>query len=75
MTLDLIAAHWALVVAIIAAGVGGGLLAGLLGVGGGIIIVPVLFVAFTALGYDDSISMKVAVASPCPAQLATGLRV
>lgn len=38
-------------------------------------IVLVLFLAFTALGYDDGISMKVAVALPCPAQLATGLRV
>jgi len=63
MTLDLILAHWDLVVAIIAAGISGGLLAGLLGVGGGIVIVPVLFVALTTLGFDDGVAMKVAVAT------------
>ena len=30
-----------------------GVLAGLLGVGGGIVLVPAFFYAFTALGYDN----------------------
>ena len=63
MALEIIMAHLDLIVAIIAAGIGGGLLAGLLGVGGGIIIVPVLFMAFTTLGFNDGVSMKTAVAT------------
>ena len=58
-----LAEHWTLLAAVIAAGVGGGLLAGLLGVGGGIVIVPVLFVVLTALGTDEGVAMKVAVAT------------
>lgn len=58
-----LAEHWTLFVAILGAGVSGGLLAGLLGVGGGIIIVPVLFVVLTSLAVDDGIAMKVAVAT------------
>lgn len=61
--MSFLAEHWSLLVAIVAAGVSGGLLAGLLGVGGGIIIVPVLFVVLTTLGIDDGIAMKVAVAT------------
>ena len=42
-------------------GVAGGLIAGLLGVGGGIITVPVLYHVLSALGVDESIRMQVAV--------------
>lgn len=38
-----------------------GILAGLLGVGGGIVIVPVLYHVFTALGLDPAIKMHLAV--------------
>jgi len=41
----------------------GGLLAGLLGVGGGIVIVPVMEAALTYLGVDEAIRMHVAVAT------------
>lgn len=61
--LDPTTAWPALVVLCALAGVAGGLLAGLLGVGGGIVIVPMLEVAFTAARIDDSISMHLAVAS------------
>lgn len=44
-----------------AAGVGGGLVAGLLGAGGGIIIVPALYVAFSATGMEPGLTMQVAV--------------
>lgn len=50
-----------LVLALITTGVVAGVLAGLLGVGGGIVIVPVLYHLFTLLGIDESVRMHVAV--------------
>ena len=45
----------------IGAGVAGGILAGLLGVGGGIVIVPALYIALSFIGSDPAITMQVAV--------------
>ena len=42
-------------------GVVGGVLAGLLGVGGGIVIVPALYIALSLVGMDPAITMQVAV--------------
>ncbi|AXC49975.1 sulfite exporter TauE/SafE family protein [Paracoccus suum] len=42
-------------------GVFGGVLAGLLGVGGGIVIVPTLYFALTLTGMDPALTMQVAV--------------
>jgi len=42
-------------------GLAAGVLAGLLGVGGGIVIVPVLFNLFPLLGIDDAVRMHLAV--------------
>ncbi|MCK9260427.1 MAG: sulfite exporter TauE/SafE family protein [Azoarcus sp.] len=50
-----------LAAALLATGVVAGVLAGLLGVGGGIVIVPVLYHLFTLLGIDESVRMHVAV--------------
>jgi uncharacterized membrane protein YfcA len=52
-----------LVLALVATGAFSGFLAGLLGVGGGIVIVPVLFQVFDLFGVDQSIRMQVAVAT------------
>lgn len=41
----------------------GGVIAGMLGVGGGIVIVPVLDLVLAALGIDSSVRMRVAVAT------------
>jgi uncharacterized protein len=49
------------VVAMVGAGLAGGLLAGLLGVGGGIVTVPVLYQILAAMGIDPSVRMHVAV--------------
>lgn len=51
------------VLALGAAGILGGLLAGLLGVGGGIVIVPVLFSMLETIGVETQIAIKVAVAT------------
>lgn len=43
------------------AGIVGGLVAGLLGVGGGIVVVPVLYHVLALLGIDESVRMHIAV--------------
>lgn len=45
----------------VTAGIFGGILAGLLGVGGGIVIVPALYLALSTAGMDPAITMQVAV--------------
>ena len=50
-----------LVLALLATGAAAGFLAGLLGVGGGIIVVPILFSVLNILDIDRSVSMHIAV--------------
>lgn len=52
-----------LIVALAGAGIATGLLAGLFGVGGGAIIVPVLYQVFTALEVPESVRMHLCVGS------------
>jgi len=52
-----------LVIAMILTGAFGGVLAGLLGIGGGIVIVPVLEAALAFVGVDPSVRMHIAVAT------------
>lgn len=52
-----------LIATLLATGLAAGLLAGLLGVGGGIVVVPVLYHGFAALGIDEAVRMHVAVAT------------
>lgn len=63
-----------LALGLVIAGVIGGLVAGVLGIGGGIIMVPVLYHVLATLGLDESIRMHVAVgtslAAAIPAVLA-----
>ena len=51
------------ILALLATGVFAGLLAGLLGVGGGIVIVPVLYFLFQALGVSADSAMLIATAT------------
>jgi uncharacterized membrane protein YfcA len=60
----LIATDWVLLaVAALATGLVGGTISGLLGVGGGIVIVPVLEAALGYLGVDSAVRMPIAVAT------------
>ena len=61
-----------LAAALLATGVVAGIIAGLLGVGGGIVIVPVLYYMFTVLKVDPSVLMHVAVGTSLATILATG---
>lgn len=58
---------------LLAAGATGGLVAGLLGVGGGIVIVPVLFHLFTSMGLDEAVRMHVAVGTSLATIIATSI--
>jgi len=59
--------------AMLVTGAVGGVLAGLLGIGGGIVIVPVLDAALQFLGTDPSIRMHVAVATSLATIIPTSL--
>jgi uncharacterized membrane protein YfcA len=56
---------------LLVAGAGAGIIAGLLGVGGGIVVVPVLFHLFTSLGVDEAVRMQVAVGTSLATIVAT----
>lgn len=57
--------------ALLATGGVSGFLAGLLGVGGGIVVVPVLYMLFPALGVDESVRMHLAVGTSLAAIVPT----
>lgn len=57
----------------LAAGLAGGVLAGLLGVGGGIVLVPVLEFILSAIGVDEAICMHVAIATSLVTIIATSI--
>ncbi|MDH4039056.1 MAG: sulfite exporter TauE/SafE family protein [Gammaproteobacteria bacterium] len=71
--MDTASALLPLAVAMLLTGVIGGLLAGLLGVGGGIVIVPVLDTALGMYGVDPAIRMHVAVATSLAAIIPTSV--
>jgi uncharacterized membrane protein YfcA len=62
-----------LVAVLLFTGVIGGIMAGLLGVGGGIVIVPVLYHSFKLIGIDESVLMHVAVATSLATIVATSI--
>lgn len=57
--------------AVVVAGIAAGLIAGLLGVGGGIVLVPVLFYLFTLLDVDPTVRMHLAVGTSLSTIIAT----
>lgn len=67
-------AQWLpMLAALLAAGAAGGLIAGLLGVGGGIIIVPALDLALELTGVDPDVALHVAVATSMATIVPTSL--
>lgn len=69
------AADWAgLAAALIGAGLFGGLIAGLFGVGGGTVMVPALFYAFELLGVGGESNLHVAIGSSLLTIVATSWR-
>lgn len=65
--------HGLMLLALAAAGALAGLAAGLFGIGGGAIIVPVLYFLFTALGFEDT-AMHVAVSTSLATIILTSSR-
>lgn len=55
-------------------GAAAGVIAGLFGIGGGVIIVPALYYVFGALGADDAVRMHAAVATSLATIVVTSLR-
>lgn len=57
--------------ALLAAGVAAGMMAGMLGIGGGIVIVPVLFHLFGAVGVPETVRMHLAIGTSLSTIVAT----
>mgnify|MGYP001259863093 CR=1 FL=1 len=70
---EFFATYGLLILALLTAGIFAGLIAGLFGIGGGVIIVPTLDFAFTQLGYE-SVSMHAAVGCSLATIVATSIR-
>jgi uncharacterized membrane protein YfcA len=69
-----LATLWPFALGLLFAGVCAGTLAGLLGVGGGIVIVPVLYNVFTSLGIDEGVRMHLAVGTSLATIIPTSIR-
>lgn len=63
MSVDLLLTYWPLALALLATGLFAGLIAGLLGIGGGIVLVPVLEYALGLVDFPPAWRMHVAVAT------------
>lgn len=71
---DTIALYLPFALGLVATGFLSGVMAGLLGIGGGIIMVPAMVLAFQMLGYDPAVMMHVAVGTSLGVIIPTGLR-
>jgi len=63
-----------LAVAILAGGVVAGLLAGVFGVGGGVVVVPVLYEVFRVLGVPDAVHMQLCIGTSLAIMVPTNIR-
>ena len=71
---QLIADYWFLVAALLAGGVAMGLIAGLLGIGGGGVLVPILYEVFGYLGISDDVRLHLSVGTALLVMVPTTLR-
>lgn len=71
--MDFFSTYGALLLALAAAGLLAGLAAGLFGIGGGVVIVPVLFFLFDTMGFHEH-AMHVAVATSLATIILTSIR-
>lgn len=65
---------WQMLILLMAIGGFAGVLAGLLGVGGGIVLVPAFFYAFKTLGYDGPQLMQICLATSLATIIVTSVR-
>lgn len=65
---------WQMLILLMAIGGFAGVLAGLLGVGGGIVLVPAFFYAFNTLGYDGPQLMQICLATSLATIIVTSVR-
>ncbi len=73
VTIDVMAIEGMVVLAYLGLGAVAGVLAGLLGIGGGLVIVPALFFLFSALGFSEQIVMHLALGSSLATVVFTAL--
>lgn len=73
VVMDIILENWTLLLALGGAGLFAGLVAGLFGIGGGAVIVPVLYFLLSGLGFDET-AQHVAVATSLATIIATSTR-
>ncbi len=71
--MDVVVAYLPLALGLLGAGILAGLTAGLLGVGGGIVMVPAMVITFEALGFDAEAYQHVAVGTSLAVIIVTGL--
>ena len=71
--MDLLVLYWPLILALSVTGMVSGVFAGLLGIGGGAIIVPVLAFALETIGIGGDLAQHVAVASSLAIIIPTGI--
>ncbi|MEZ5798438.1 MAG: sulfite exporter TauE/SafE family protein [Paracoccaceae bacterium] len=69
-----ILSHWPMILALVLIGGFAGVVSGMLGVGGGIVLVPAFFYCFNALGYGSGQIMQVCVATSLATIVVTSLR-
>ncbi len=71
---SLIAEYWPLVLALLAGGIGMGLISGMLGIGGGGVLVPVLYEIFGALGVDAEVRIHLSIGTALLVMVPTTIR-
>lgn len=70
--MDVLIGYLPLITVLFGIGLLAGFLAGLLGIGGGVVLVPGLYYSLTALGYDPALMMHVAIGTSLAVIVPTG---